>query len=248
MSEFRERHNLSRLLGAPAGYVGHDEAPQLTEFLRKKPYCVILFDEIEKGHPEVLNILLQMLEDGYVTDSKGNKVSCQHALIFLTSNLGKTQLNKFASKMGFVDMSKQDDDDYATIKSQVMQEVEKSIKPEILGRLNAKIVFRPITIGVLRQVINKELASIQKHLLKNGRRVNFKPEVVEFVVSKANDKIEYGAREVKNLVAEYVQDPIAEFILDNTEIYNIQIECVDNQVLVSEIKVIKPKLTKKTAL
>ena len=248
MSEFRERHNLSRLLGAPAGYVGHDEAPQLTEFLRKKPYCVILFDEIEKGHPEVLNILLQMLEDGYVTDSKGNKVSCQHALIFLTSNLGKTQLNKFASKMGFVDMSKQDDDDYATIKSQVMQEVEKSIKPEILGRLNAKIVFRPITIGVLRQVINKELASIQKHLLKNGRRVNFKPEVVEFVVSKANDKIEYGAREVKNLVAEYVQDPIAEFILDNTEIYNIQVECVDNQVLVSEIKTVKPKRTKKTTL
>ncbi len=242
MSEFRERHNLSRLLGAPAGYVGHEDAPQLTEFLRKKPYSVILFDEIEKGHPEVLNILLQMLEDGYVSDSKGNKVTCQHALIFLTSNLGKTQLNKFASKLGFVDMSKQDDEDYNTIKSQVMQEVEKSIKPEILGRINAKIVFRPITKDVILQVINKELAAIQKHLLKNGRRVNFKPEVADYVATKANDKIEYGAREVKNLVAEFVQDPIAEFLLDNTESFDLMVQVQDGSVLVTvQQKLVKPK-------
>jgi ATP-dependent Clp protease ATP-binding subunit ClpC len=246
MSEFRERHNLSRLLGAPAGYVGHEDAPQLTEFLRKKPYSVILFDEIEKGHPEVLNILLQMLEDGYVSDSKGNKVTCQHALIFLTSNLGKTQLNKFASKLGFVDMSKKDDEDYTTIKTQVMQEVEKSIKPEILGRLNAKIVFRPITTAVILQVINKELAAIQKHLLKNGRRVNFKPEVATYVANKANDKIEYGAREVKNLVAEFVQDPIAEFLLDNTESFDLMVQTKDNSILVTaQQKDIKPKRVSK---
>jgi ATP-dependent Clp protease ATP-binding subunit ClpC len=242
MSEFRERHNLSRLLGAPAGYVGHEEAPQLTEFLRKKPYSVILFDEIEKGHPEVLNILLQMLEDGYVSDAKGSKVSCQHALIFLTSNLGKSQLNKFASKLGFVDMSKQDDADYETIKTQVMQEVEKSIKPEILGRLNSKIVFRPITTLVLRQVINKELASIQKHLLKNGRRVNFKGEVADYVATKANEKIEYGAREVKNLVAQYIQDPIAEFLLDNTEAVDIIVSIENNNIKVfAQAKIPKDK-------
>jgi ATP-dependent Clp protease ATP-binding subunit ClpC len=232
MSEFRERHSMSRLLGAPAGYVGYEDAPQLTEFLRKHPYSVILFDEIEKGHPENLNILLQMLEEGKVTDAKGQSVSCQHALIFLTSNLGKSQLNKFAGKLGFHDMTSKDDSNYENIKTQVMAEVEKNIKPEILGRLNAKIVFRPITSTVLKQIINKELGLIQKHLLKNGRSINFKPEITEFVALKANEKIEYGAREVKNLVASWVQDPIAEHLLDNTSAMNMTVKVVDNKVIV----------------
>ena len=246
MSEFRERHQMSRLLGAPAGYVGYEDAPQLTEFLRKKPYSVILFDEIEKGHPENLNILLQMLEEGKVTDSKGQSVSCEHALIFLTSNLGKSKLNKFASKLGFVDMSKQDDDDYQTIKSQVMEEVEKTIKPEILGRLNAKIVFRPITNSILQQVINKELALIQKHLLKNGRRVNFKPSVVDVVIEHANAKIEYGAREVKSLVAQYIQDPMAEYLLDNPEIFDLTVKGDKGVIIVDGIALKTPKPRVKT--
>jgi ATP-dependent Clp protease ATP-binding subunit ClpC len=236
MSEFRERHQMSRLLGAPAGYVGSDEAPQLTEFLRKNPYSVILFDEIEKGHPENLNILLQMLEDGKVTDAKGQTVSCQHALIFLTSNLGKSQLNKFAGKLGFNDMTPKDDSNYENIKTQVMAEVEKTIKPEILGRLNAKIVFRPITSNVLKQIINKELGLIQKHLLKNGRSINFKPEVTELVALKANEKIEYGAREVKNLVATWVQDPIAEFLLDNTNAMNMTVKAINSIIAVENIE------------
>jgi ATP-dependent Clp protease ATP-binding subunit ClpC len=236
MSEFRERHSMSRLLGAPAGYVGYEDAPQLTEFLRKHPYSVILFDEIEKGHPENLNILLQMLEEGKVTDAKGQSVSCQHALIFLTSNLGKSQLNKFAGKLGFHNMTSKDDNDYENIKSQVMAEVEKNIKPEILGRLNAKIVFRPITSTVLKQIINKELGLIQKHLLKNGRSINFKPDITEYVAQKANEKIEYGAREVKNLVASWVQDPIAEFLLDHTSAMNMTVNLVNNLVSVTNVE------------
>jgi ATP-dependent Clp protease ATP-binding subunit ClpC len=236
MSEFRERHQMSRLLGAPAGYVGYEDAPQLTEFLRKHPYSVILFDEIEKGHPENLNILLQMLEEGKVTDAKGQSVSCQHALIFLTSNLGKSQLNKFAGKLGFHDMTSKDDNDYENIKSQVMAEVEKNVKPEILGRLNAKIVFRPITSTVLKQIINKELGLIQKHLLKNGRSINFKPDITEFVAQKANEKIEYGAREVKNLVATWVQDPIAEFLLDNTNAMNMTVKVINNLINVTNVE------------
>ena len=188
MSEFREKHQVSRLLGAPAGYVGYEDAPQLTEFLRKKPYCVILFDEIEKGHPENLNILLQMLEDGYVTDAKGNKVSAEHALIFMTSNLGKNRLNKFASKLGFVDLGEEDEADYDTLKKQVMEQVEKSIKPEILGRLTGKIVFRPISHSILRQIIYKELNLIQKHMLTQSRIVTFKEEVVDLVMELANEK------------------------------------------------------------
>jgi ATP-dependent Clp protease ATP-binding subunit ClpC len=245
MSELRERHQMSRLLGAPAGYVGYEDAPQLTEFLRKKPYSVILFDEIEKGHPDNLNILLQMLEEGKITDAKGNSVSCEHALIFLTSNLGKSQLNKFASKLGFVDMVEKDEHDYEEIKKQVMEQVEKSIKPEILGRLTSKIVFRPITQTILKQVINKELALVQKHLLNQGRRANFKPTVADLVCLKANEKIEYGAREVKALVASIVQDEIAEFILDYPKCMNLTIQSDGNKITVEATKEAKKTVIKK---
>jgi ATP-dependent Clp protease ATP-binding subunit ClpC len=215
MSEFRERHNLSRLLGAPAGYVGYEDAPQLTDWLKRKPYSVILFDEIEKGHPEVLNILLQMLEDGKITDAKGTSVSCEHCMVFMTSNLGKSQLNKFASKIGFVDMQNKEEEDYQVIKKQVMDEVEKSIKPEILGRITGKIVFRPISKSILSKIIYKELSMVQKHLLKSGKSISFKDEVVEFLVEKLSEKLDYGARQIKGIIAINLFDPISEWILDN---------------------------------
>jgi ATP-dependent Clp protease ATP-binding subunit ClpC len=201
MSEFKEKHNMSRLLGAPAGYVGYEDAPQLTEFLRKKPYSVILFDEIEKGHSENLNILLQMLEEGRVTDAKGNTVSCEHSLIFMTSNLGRNKLNKFASKLGFSDPAAEDEENYENIKKQVMEEVEKTIKPEILGRITSKIVFRPIGKSVLKQIVYKELGELQKHLLKQGKSLSFKETVIDFVLEKCGSKLEYGAREVKSIIA-----------------------------------------------
>lgn len=232
MSEFAEKHQMSRLLGAPAGYVGSEDAPQLTEFLRKKPYSVILFDEIEKGHVQNLNILLQMLEEGKITDAKGNSVSCQHALIFLTSNLGKNQLNKFASKLGFIDVDNKEMEDYEQIKKQVMTEVEKAIKPEILGRMTSKIVFRPIGKTVLGQIIQKELAILQEHLLKQGRMISFGDSVIDFVSSKAAEKLEYGARDVKNLVAEFVQDPIAEFLLDNTDCTAFTVFCPFGKIMI----------------
>ena len=244
MSEFAEKHQMSRLLGAPAGYVGYEDAPQLTEFLRKKPYSVILFDEIEKGHPQNLNILLQMLEEGKITDAKGNTVSCQHALIFLTSNLGKNQLNKFASKLGFIDVDAKEMEDYEQIKKQVMGEVEKAIKPEILGRMTSKIVFRPIGKTVLNQIIQKELANLQEHLLKQGRMVSFGDSVIDFVSSKAAEKLEYGAREVKNLVAEFVQDPIAEFLLDNTDCLAFSVFCTFGKMMIKRTN--EKKLDKKS--
>lgn len=236
MSEFREKHQMSRLLGAPAGYVGYEDAPQLTEWLRKKPYSVILFDEIEKGHPENLNILLQMLEDGKVTDAKGNSVSCEHALVFLTSNLGKNRLNKFASKLGFIDLNEKEEADYSSLKKQVMEEVEKTIKPEILGRLAGKIVFRPITTSILQQIIYKELGELQKHLFTQSRSVSFKEDVVAHIVEKANEKLEYGAREVKALVARTVQDPVAEFILDNPESTSFEVSVKAKNIFVKAKK------------
>jgi ATP-dependent Clp protease ATP-binding subunit ClpC len=242
MSEFKEKHQMSRLLGAPAGYVGYEDAPQLTEFLRKKPYSVILFDEIEKGHPENLNILLQMLEDGKVTDAKGQTVSCEHALIFMTSNLGKNQLNKFASKIGFVDLGQQIEADYESLKEQVMHEVERNVKPEIIGRITAKIVFRPISKTMLKQIVYKELGILQSHLLTQNRRISFKELVVDFVIEQANDKLEYGAREVKSLIARLVQDPMSEFILDNPGLYDIEVTIKQGKVTVVSKKISTKKL------
>jgi ATP-dependent Clp protease ATP-binding subunit ClpC len=244
MSEFSEKHQISRLLGAPAGYVGYEDAPELVEFLRKKPYSVILFDEIEKGHPQNLNILLQMLEEGKITDAKGQSVSCQHALIFLTSNLGKNQLNKFASKLGFLDLEKKEEEDYETLKKQVMTEVEKAIKPEILGRLTSKIVFRPIGKTVLYQIINKELGILQEHFFKQGRSVNFEDVITKYVASKAEAKLEYGAREVKSLISEFVQDPIAEYLLDNPECMNFRVGVKNNLVVVTKANVKKTETKK----
>lgn len=247
MSEFAEKHTVSRLLGAPAGYVGYEDKPQLTEFLRSKPYSVILFDEIEKGNRDILNILLQMLEEGKISDAKGNIVSCEHALIFMTSNLGRNKLNKFASQIGFADFTNQEEQDYETIKKQVMDEVEKNIKPEILGRITGKIVFRPIGHSVLRQIIHKELTILQNHLLKNGRTVSFKEEIVDFVADKAGEKLEYGAREVKSMIATAINDPIAEFLLDNTEVTNFEVAVSrDGKSIAVKEKKLKPSdLTKK---
>ena len=237
MSEFREKHSLSRLLGAPAGYVGYDDAPQLTEFLRKRPYSVILFDEIEKAHPEVMNILLQMLEDGKITDAKGQSVGCSNALIFLTSNLGKNQLNKFASKIGFTELTDQEEEDYDSLKKQVMETVERTVKPEILGRLTGKVVFKPISKTVLNQIISKEFGLLQNHLLKQGRTVSFTDELVEFIALKASEKLEYGAREVKSLVARNLQDPLAEFLLDHPTTMNLIVDLKGGEIKVKAKKI-----------
>ncbi len=243
MSEFRERHQISRLLGAPAGYIGYEDTPQLTDFLSKKPYSVILFDEIEKGHSENLNILLQMLEEGIITDSKGNTVSCEHALIFMTSNLGKNQFNRFASKLGFIEPTEKEEEDYQAIKKQVFDEMERTIKPEIIGRLTGKIVFRPITKTVLNQIITKELSKLQEHLLKQGRALSISDGLVEMLANIIiKDKFDYGAREVKSEVAKNVQDPLAEFLLDNPTVRNIEIGLKDGKVLVKPKREIKSKI------
>jgi ATP-dependent Clp protease ATP-binding subunit ClpC len=244
MSELRERHQMSRLLGAPAGYVGYEDAPQLTEFLRKKPYSVILFDEIEKAHPENLNILLQMLDEGKITDAKGSTVTCEHAMIFMTSNLGKNKLNKFASKLGFVDPTDEEEQSYEDIKKQVMDEVEKAVKPEILGRITSKIVFRPITKTILRKILVKEMSEIQRHMLKQGRSIRFSEMVVSYLIEKASEKMEYGAREVKSLVAEHLQDHIAEYLLDHDEENSLEVSAQDGKVLVSGKKVTEKAKTK----
>ena len=240
MSEFRERHQMSRLLGAPAGYVGYEDTPQLTDFLSKKPYSVILFDEIEKGHPENLNILLQMLEEGVVTDAKGNTVSCEHTLVFLTSNLGKNQFNRFASKLGFIEPTEKEEEDFQEIKKQVFAAMERAIKPEILGRLTGRIVFRPITRSVLQQIVTKELSKLQEHLLKQGKALSVSDNLIVWLTDNlAKDKFEYGAREVKSEIAKKVQDPLADFLLDNPLVRYLELDLENQQLKIKTKKVFK---------
>ena len=141
---------------------------------------------------------------------------------------GRSQLNKFASKIGFASFDKQEEEDYTEIKKSVMAEVEKAIKPEILGRINGKIVFRPLGKTVLSQIIHKELSSLQSHLLKSGRIIAFKDNVIDYVVANSSDKFEYGAREIKSLIASLVQDPIAEFLLDNPVCTNLEVKADEN--------------------
>lgn len=246
MSEFRERHNLSRLLGAPAGYVGYEDSPQLTDFIRKKPFSVILFDEIEKGHPEVLNILLQMLDEGRITDAKGETVDCSNTLVFLTSNLGRNQLNKFASKIGFATaFTNSEEEEYTKIKEQILEAMEKAIRPEILGRISGKIVFRPITQSILEKVIVKELNLIQQHLFKQGKGIVFESSLIDLLKEKLAKTIEYGAREVKAIVAQTIQTPLADFILDNGKANGLHVAAHDGKVVVTATETKKERKKEK---
>jgi ATP-dependent Clp protease ATP-binding subunit ClpC len=233
MSEFKEKHQISRLLGSPAGYVGHEEEPQLTKFLRKQPYSVILFDEIEKGHASNMDILLQMLEEGKITNAKGETVSCENTMIFMTSNLGKNKLNKFAAKLGFIDLNEEDEENYESLKKQVITEVERQIKPEILGRITGKVVFKPIGKTTMVHIITKELGILQKHMLKQGKSVTFADSVINHIADLADDKLEYGAREVKSLVAEHIQNEIAEFLLEHPKEMNFSVKAIKKEIKVT---------------
>ena len=157
----------------------------------------------------------------------------------MTSNLGRNQINKFASKIGFSNLSSAEEQDYQTIKKNVMDEVEKTIKPEILGRITSKIVFRPIGVTVLTQIIHKELSILQNHLLKNGRTITFKDDIVSFIVSQVNNKLEYGAREVKSLIANIIHNPIAEYLLDNPTNLNMEIFLDKNKEIIVKEKKLK---------
>jgi ATP-dependent Clp protease ATP-binding subunit ClpA len=174
-----------------------------------------------------------MLEDGKITDAKGNTVSCEHTLIFLTSNLGKNQLNKFASKLGFTTFTKEKEENYESIKEQVMEVVSQKIKPEILGRISSKIVFRPIDKDVLTMIIQKELGILQNHLLRQGKTVSFDNKSVTHLVENAGSNFEYGAREVKVFLSDSIQNKLAEFILENPRVRNIQVS-FDNEIVINK--------------
>ena len=212
MSEYMEKHSVSKMIGSPPGYVGHEEGGQLSEKVRQKPYSVVLFDELEKAHPDVFNILLQVLEDGQITDAQGRKVSFKNTIIIMTSNTGAKSI--MAPKhLGFQTMH-DENADYQKMREIVMEEVKHSFKPEFLNRIDEMIVFHPLNKDIL-----KEIASIQLNIIierckaQMDIRLKVDDSVRDFIVKKGYDD-KYGARPIKRAVQMYVEDRLAEEILE----------------------------------
>ncbi len=209
MSEYMEKFNVSRLIGSPPGYVGYEEGGQLTEKVRRRPYSVVLFDEIEKAHPDVWNILLQILEDGQVTDSLARKVDFRNTIIILTSNVGAELIRK-QNTVGFG--VSQDVQDYDAVKSKLLEEAKKTFKPEFLNRMTDIIVFHPLTRDELQQVVRLEFSKVTDRLKAREITLTLSPEALDFLMEKGYDPA-YGARPLRRAIERYVEDPIAEEII-----------------------------------
>ena len=214
MSEFMERHAASRLVGAPPGYVGYYEGGQLTEAVRRRPYQVILLDEIEKAHPEVFNMLLQIMEDGHLTDAKGRKVDFRNTIIIMTSNVGAQQLTK-AQALGF-NVSKDDRErfnaDYEAMSDKVQQELRRLFKPEFLNRVDKTLVFRPLTRPELRQIVDIQLERLAPRLAEHELVLEITEAARELVLDKGYDP-DYGARPLRRAIVDLIEDPLSEKLL-----------------------------------
>jgi len=209
MSEYMEKFNVSRLVGAPPGYVGYEEGGQLTEKIRRKPYSVVLLDEIEKAHPDVFNILLQVLEDGRLTDSFGRKVDFRNTVLIMTSNIGAEMLRKQGS-IGF--KAQKEDVSYSEMKEKLMDEVKKTFKPEFINRMDDIIVFRSLTRDDLSKIVEIEVAQVEKRLSEQKISIELTKEAKEFLIDKGFDKM-FGARPLKRTIQRYLEDPLAEEII-----------------------------------
>ncbi|MBI1953638.1 MAG: ATP-dependent Clp protease ATP-binding subunit [Candidatus Omnitrophica bacterium] len=209
MSEYMEKFNVSRLVGAPPGYVGYEEGGQLTERIRRRPYSVVLLDELEKAHPDVFNLLLQVLEEGRLTDSFGRKVDFKNTVLIMTSNIGAELLRKQGS-LGF--QSPKEDVTYQSMKDQLLEEVKRTFKPEFLNRVDDVIVFRPLTREDLQKIVEIEMAEVISRILEQGVTIELSQKAKEFLIEKGFDPA-FGARPLKRTIARYLEDPLAQEII-----------------------------------
>lgn len=215
MSEYMEMHSVSKLIGSPPGYVGYEEGGQLTERVRRNPYSVLLFDEIEKAHPDVFNIMLQLLDDGRLTDSQGRTVNFRNTVIVLTSNLGASAIKK-QNTMGFA--SKVDEtDEYSAMKDKIMDEVKKHFKPEFLNRLDEIIAFKRLSEDDMHKIAELMLNATFKRIAERGITVTATPLAVDMLVKKGYDPV-YGARPLRRLIQKTVEDKLSECILQSDDI------------------------------
>lgn len=215
MSEYMEKHEVSRLVGAPPGYVGYEEGGQLTDAVRKTPYSVILFDEVEKAHPDFFNILLQVLDDGRLTDGQGRTVDFTNAVIIMTSNLGSTLLKNQMKKLGFKAEDKgEKEETFEDVKKLMMDEVKHTLRPEFINRIDEIIVFHPLSASDLSSIVNLMLAKVGEKLARFEVKLDASEEAKKLLIDHGTD-VEYGARPLRRTIQKEVEDPISELILQD---------------------------------
>ena len=241
MSEYMEKHTVSRLVGAPPGYVGYEEGGQLTDAVRRKPYSVILLDEVEKAHADFFNILLQVLDDGRLTDSQGRTVDFRNTVIIMTSNLGAKALHKNSSELGFLAPKKSESStnqsnsiDFKEAKKSVMDAVKRHFRPEFLNRIDEMIVFRPLTEEDLKHIVSILMSDVTKRLKERELQLEITSEAMQLLVKEGSD-FTMGARPLKRAIQRLIEDPVSDLILkgDVTEGKTIKVDVKDNEIVVS---------------
>ncbi len=231
MSEFAEKHATSRLVGAAAGYVGYEEGGELTEKVRRNPYSLILFDEIEKAHIDFQNMLLQIFEDGYLTDNKGRKIDFKNTLIVLTSNIGAEILTNSATKIGFTMQSSQAEkaqEDFAEKSALVLEQVKNYFKPEFIGRLDTTIIFKPLSNKSIRAIVVLELKKLTKRLKKYNLNITASEGVITYLAKESFDSAS-GARKIKKIIQEQVEDAITHTLLTEKIVHNASIKLISQR-------------------
>jgi ATP-dependent Clp protease ATP-binding subunit ClpC len=238
MSEFMERHNVARLVGAPPGYVGYDEGGQLTEAVRRKSYCVILLDEIEKAHDDVFNILLQVFDDGHLTDAKGRRVDFRNSIIVMTSNIGAETIRKGAG-MGFAtkaDETKQREANYDLMKEKLLNELKKRFKPEFLNRIDGVVVFHSLTRENIRKIVDLMLINVTKQLAEKGIKLEVTEAAKDFLGVKGYDEV-FGARPLRRAIQDRVEDKLSEELLRGKYQFgdSVVVDLEDNEIVIRQL-------------
>jgi ATP-dependent Clp protease ATP-binding subunit ClpC len=236
MSEYMEKHSVSRLVGPPPGYVGYDQGGQLTEKVRRKPHCVILFDEIEKAHEDVFNILLQLLDEGHLTDGLGRKINFKNSLIILTSNIGVREVASFGKTMGFETESSLLNEQNK-IREIIEKALKKKFKPEFLNRIDEAIVFNPLKNEDINQIIYLEIEKLRKRIVEMGYDLKVSETAINFLAKEGYDEI-YGARPLNRTIQHYIEDSVADEILNDNikEGEMISVDYVKNEIVVKTVK------------
>jgi ATP-dependent Clp protease ATP-binding subunit ClpC len=214
MSEFMEKHNVSRLVGAPPGYIGYDDGGQLTDAVRRKSYCLILLDEIEKAHPDVYNMLLQIFDDGHLTDAKGRKVDFRNTIVIMTSNVG-SDLIRNNTPLGFAvtkDEVKTAEQQYNKMKDRVTDELKRVFRPEFLNRIDSQVVFHPLAKEHIRQIVDLQLTELEKTLLLKGVALELTDVAKDWLGEKGYDSV-FGARPLRRVIQNELEDRLSEALL-----------------------------------
>ncbi len=210
MSEYMEKHSVSKLIGSPPGYVGHEEGGQLTEKVKRNPYSVVLLDEIEKAHPDIFNILLQVFEDGHLTDGLGNRVNFKNTIIIMTSNIGARFIQK-KSSLGF--QSSESSEIAKSVTDMVLGEVKRTFNPEFINRIDELIVFEALTDDDLRRIMGLLVTQLNENLKDRKLQISLAPEVVDWIIELTCKDRSYGARPLRRAIQRYVEDPLSEELI-----------------------------------